>query len=437
MAARIALLTFRVPDPLTNPKLALMFVLPLPDAVAIPALPALLLIVATPGTDELQCVELVTSCVEPSLKVPIARNAWFKPKGVATADGLTAMETSEAGVTLIDAPPLIPATAAVIVVAPAPRVAANPPALTLATPKFPELQAAELVTSCVLPSVNMPLAANCKLVPSASDGLLGLTVIAASVAAVTVRFVDPETDAQAAKIVAVPVAIPLALPWMPASLLIVTIDSSDELHCTNWVMTCVLPSSKLPVATNGCLVPSGNTGIAGVTAIESNTADDTVRVDEPVISPELALTVVCPAEPLVTSPWLSTTATDGTVEFQFTAVVQSCVLPSLNVPVAVNGSVVAAAIVGFAGLIAMETRVAAVTVSTVEPLTEPAVAATVVWPRPTPLATPPPEMVATVGALELQVTAVVKSCVLPSLKVPVAVKVWLAPVASVPFCGLI
>lgn len=54
MAAKIALVTVRLPDPLTVPKVALMTVLPLPVLVAIPLLPELLLTVATLGTDELQ-----------------------------------------------------------------------------------------------------------------------------------------------------------------------------------------------------------------------------------------------------------------------------------------------------------------------------------------------------------------------------------------------
>jgi hypothetical protein len=54
MAARIAFVTVRLPDPVTVPDLARMTVLPLPVLVAIPLLPDVLLTVATLGTDELQ-----------------------------------------------------------------------------------------------------------------------------------------------------------------------------------------------------------------------------------------------------------------------------------------------------------------------------------------------------------------------------------------------
>jgi hypothetical protein len=67
-------------------------------------------------------------------------------------------------------------------------------------------------------------------------------------------------------------------------------------------------------------------------------------------------------------------ATDDREELQFTDVVKSCLLPSLKVPVAVNGCLVPAATVGFAGATIMAKRVAFVMVNRVEPLTEPTVA---------------------------------------------------------------
>jgi len=69
----------------------------------------------------------------------------------------------------------------------------------------------------------------------------------------------------------------------------------------------------------------------------------------------------------------------------------------------------------FAGVTAIETRAAALTVRVVDPLTVPKVAATVVVPTPVPVATPPLEIVATAGDEELQVTVLVRFCVLPSL----------------------
>jgi hypothetical protein len=85
------------------------------------------------------------------------------------------------------------------------------------------------------------------------------------------------------------------------------------------------------------------------------------------------------------------------------------------VPVAVNCWFVPDVIEGFAGVTAMDTRVAAVTLRVVDPLTVPELAATVVVPTPFPVARPPLEIVATPGDEELQVTVLVRFCVLPSV----------------------
>jgi hypothetical protein len=54
MVARSAVVTVRLPDPATPPRVALRTVAPLPELVATPLLPGVLLTVATPGTEELQ-----------------------------------------------------------------------------------------------------------------------------------------------------------------------------------------------------------------------------------------------------------------------------------------------------------------------------------------------------------------------------------------------
>jgi len=70
---------------------------------------------------------------------------------------------------------------------------------------------------------------------------------------------------------------------------------------------------------------------------------------------------------------------------------------------------------GFAGVTAIETRVAAVTFRVVDPLTVPEPAATVVVPTLLPVARPPLDIVATPVEDELQVTVLVRFCVLPSV----------------------
>ena len=77
-------------------------------------------------------------------------------------------------------------------------------------------------------------------------------------------------------------------------------------------------------------------------------------------------------------------------------------------PVAVNCSVVPALIEGLAGVTAIDTNVAAVTVSVVEPLIEPEVAVIVVLPCVEPVASPAALIVATLVVPELHVTVEVR-----------------------------
>ena len=78
-------------------------------------------------------------------------------------------------------------------------------------------------------------------------------------------------------------------------------------------------------------------------------------------------------------------------------------VPSLNVPVAVNCCVAPFAIDGFAGVTAIDCNVAAVTVSTVEPLIDDDVAVIVELPTPAPLARPAALIVAMLVVPEDQV----------------------------------
>jgi hypothetical protein len=81
-------------------------------------------------------------------------------------------------------------------------------------------------------------------------------------------------------------------------------------------------------------------GLAGVIAIETNTAGVTLSVVDPDIEPEEAAIVVMPVSKLLARPFVSgpllIVATVAFEELQCTVVVMSCVLPSVNVPVAVN-----------------------------------------------------------------------------------------------------
>ena len=100
----------------------------------------------------------------------------------------------------------------------------------------------------------------------------------------------------------------------------------------------------------------------------------------------------------VASPLLSTVYTDVLELDQFTVEVRFCVLPSEYVPVAVNCCVVPLANgAGFAGVTAIETRVAFVTVARKSPVMPSTVTATVLLPGATPVITPVESTVTNAG----------------------------------------
>ena len=77
-------------------------------------------------------------------------------------------------------------------------------------------------------------------------------------------------------------------------------------------------------------------GFAGVTAIDCSVAAVTVRVVEPLIAPDVALIVEVPTAAALARPAALIVAVVVVPEDQVTLDVRFCVVPSLNVPVAVN-----------------------------------------------------------------------------------------------------
>jgi hypothetical protein len=112
-------------------------------------------------------------------------------------------------------------------------------------------------------------------------------------------------------------------------------------------------------------------GLVGVTTMDTSVAGVTVSMVDPDILPDVAVIVVEPAAAEVASPLvpavLSTAATAAADELQVTDSVRSCVVLSENVPVASNCCVEPGAMLGLAGVISMETSVAWVTVTSVDP----------------------------------------------------------------------
>lgn len=122
------------------------------------------------------------------------------------------IETSTAGVSVRSVDPLTLPDTAVIVAVPTPTLLANPAGLMVAVAGVSEDHVAVLVRFCVLPSVKVPAAVNCWVVPSAIEGVVGVMARDTNVAEVTVSVVEPLTAPTLAVIVAVPSPTLLAIP---------------------------------------------------------------------------------------------------------------------------------------------------------------------------------------------------------------------------------
>ena len=83
---------------------------------------------------------------------------------------------------------------------------------------------------------------NCWVVPLAIEAETGVTDIDVSVAAVTVKVVEPEMLPNVALIVVDPAATGVARPLEPAALLIVAAAVLEEFQVADVVRFCVEPS---------------------------------------------------------------------------------------------------------------------------------------------------------------------------------------------------
>lgn len=123
-------------DPLTDPELAEIIVCPTDALLALPVL----VIVATVGFDDIQVAKLVTSCTVPSVNVPLAANCCAAPSRIVGLEGLTAIDTSAAGVTVSNADPDVELDVAVTLVDPVETLVTKPalPGVLLTVATGPE-----------------------------------------------------------------------------------------------------------------------------------------------------------------------------------------------------------------------------------------------------------------------------------------------------------
>src|SRR5260370_31595414 len=120
-----------------------------------------------------------------SLNDPHAENCCVAPLEIEGFAGVTAIDTSVAGVTVSRVEPLMLPLVAEIVEVPAPTAVAKPVTLIVATAPVPDAHT-PLVSTCVELSLNVPVAVNCCVAPLVIEGFAGVTAIDTSVAGVTV-----------------------------------------------------------------------------------------------------------------------------------------------------------------------------------------------------------------------------------------------------------
>jgi hypothetical protein len=384
----VAELTFKEAVPVTPLTLALIFAVPDATPVIILTFPT----VATAVLSDAQLTSRVILCVLASLNVPVAVNDNLDPGAIVRPVGVTEIDTTWALLTVSVTELLAVPSVAVMVVAPGLRPFATPLLLPIfATPELEELHDACVVRSRVLPSLKVPIAENCWLVLAAIVVSPCTIASEARLAAFTLKDAVPWTEAEAAVIVTLPrfraVARPLEV--IDATLLL------DDVHVTEPVISCVVPSENDPVAVNCCKVPKGRDAVRGVTAIEVTLALVTVRTALKETPLKLAVSVVVPAATPFASPEAPFTLIPATPEFDevhCADAVTFCVLPSVKVPTAENCVVVPTAIDTVEGAIASEVTTGFVTVSVVLPEMAPEVAEMDDVPKAAPIASPGVEL---------------------------------------------
>ncbi len=170
---KVALVTVRVVLPEMLPLLAVRVVVPVLAALASPAVPAVLLTLATVGLEEDQVTCCVRSSVELSENTPVAMNGSVSPLGRLGLVGVTWMETSPWAVTVKLMLAVEPEKLAEIVTLPGDTAETSPPELTVATALSEDHQLAWEVTSVATRACRVA-AVNCRVVPAAACAWVGV-----------------------------------------------------------------------------------------------------------------------------------------------------------------------------------------------------------------------------------------------------------------------
>ena len=176
------------------------------------------------------------------MKVPVAVSCIDVPCAMLPFPGVIAIVERFAAFTIRGALPLTDPSVAEMVVVPMFNPVASPLTVIEAILVTDDLQVTTPVTSCMLLSEKVPVAANCCAIPSGMFGFAGVTAIEVRTAEVTVRVVDPEIAPRVAEMVVLPAATALAIPWVGPLVTIVAAAGLDEFQVTLPVKFCVVVS---------------------------------------------------------------------------------------------------------------------------------------------------------------------------------------------------
>lgn len=201
--------------------------------------------------------------------------------------------------TVIVAFPLTDPSCAEMVELPPESAVTRPPVLTLATVGADEIHVTALVITCVLPSLNVPVATQFTDVDGASTAVAGVTEMEESVAELTLSGAEPKTPRNAAEMLAVPG--PIAVAVLPAFPIVATARLS-EAHVDSRVMTWVLLSLNKPTALKGSLVPGAMVRPEGLTEMDTSVAFVTSSMAEALMEPSVAVIVEVPGARALARP---------------------------------------------------------------------------------------------------------------------------------------
>lgn len=181
--------------------------------------------------------------------------------------------------------------AAEMLVEPTDFAAASPVGPILTREEFAEDHDAEFVRSCVLPSLKVPVAVSCSVVPSMMDEFAGATAIETRMGGKTISGSLSRIEAEAAVTVAEPTAWVVTNPVE----LMVAIPGGATDQVVESVMVFWVPSLKVAIASSCRVSPFGTDGFCGLTAIDTKMAAETVSGSLPRMESRSAMTLVEPA----------------------------------------------------------------------------------------------------------------------------------------------